>query len=262
MTHLDNQAGDRDSLSEFQGKTAIITGASRGVGRDIAITLGGAGAHVVVNYAASEDAAAGVVDKINHVGGQAILCRADVSRPIDVDHLLSVTLETFHRVDILVNNAGINVDRPLLELTEYDWDAVVDVNLKGTFLCTKAVGKVMHAAQAGRIVNISAVTSFEARKNAANYSASKAGVNMLTKCAALELAPYVRVNGLALGFFRSEAVERHFTQEQLSGVIAATPLQRMGEFKEIAAAVRFLVSDMSSFITGQTVIIDGGRVMC
>jgi 3-oxoacyl-[acyl-carrier protein] reductase len=119
----------------------------------------------------------------------------------------------------------------------------------------------MYAARSGQIVNISAVTSLDARKNAANYYASKAGVKMLTKCAALELAPHVRVNCLALGFFRSEAVEKYFTEEQIGNVVDATPLRRMGEFKEITSAVRFLASEASSFITGQTIVIDGGRVM-
>lgn len=248
-------------MSEFAGKTAIITGASRGVGRDIAINLGAARANVVINYATSDEAAARVVDAVNDSGGKAIPCRADVSKLADVDRLLSTTLEAFKRVDILINNAGINIDRPLLELREDEWDAVVDVNLKGTFFCTQAAGRVMYAAQSGHIVNISAVTSLDARRNAANYCASKAGVNMLTKCAALELAPYVRVNCLALGFFRSEAVEKYFTEEQIANVVDATPLRRMGEFKEITSAVKFLVSSASSFITGQTIILDGGRIM-
>ena len=181
-------------MSEFAEKTAIITGASRGVGRDIALSLGSEGANVVINYATSDEAAARVGDAVHESGGKALLCQADVSKLADVERLLSTTLETFNRVDILVNNAGINLDGPILELSEDEWDSVVDINLKGTFLCTQAAGREMYGAQSGHIVNISAVTSLEGRRNAANYCASKAGVNVLTKCAALELAPYVRVN--------------------------------------------------------------------
>ena len=248
-------------MSEFEGKTVVITGASRGIGRDIAINLGALGANVVVNYLSSEKEAAEVADTVNQSGGKSVLCGADVSQRADVDRLFSTALEAFSRVDILVNNAGINIDAPLLELREEDWDTVVGVNLKGAFLCTQAAGRLMHAARSGRIVNISAVTSLDARKNAANYCASKAGLNMLTRCAALELAPHVRVNCLALGFFRSETVEKYFTEEQISNVVGATPLGRMGEFGELTSAVRFLASEASSFITGQTIVIDGGRVM-
>ena len=248
-------------MSGLQGKTAVVTGGSRGVGREIALRLSAAGASVVVNYERSAREAESVAQAIKESGGKAIVCRADVSKKADVDELLATTLDEFERVDIFVNNSGINIDRPLLELGEDEWDRVVDVNLKGTFLCTQAAGRVMYAARAGHIVNVSAVTSFDARPNAANYCASKAGVNMLTKCAALELAPHVRVNCLALGFFRSEAVDRYFSEEQKANVIDTTPLRRMGEFNEIASAVGFLVSDASSFITGQTIVIDGGRIM-
>jgi len=251
----------RHPMGELQGKTVIVTGSGRGLGRDIALDFGQAGANVVVNYATSGDAAARVVDAINDAGGKAVPCQADVSKSADVDGLVSAALESFGGIDILINNAGINIDRPLLDLSEDEWDAVIDVNLKGTFLCTQAAGRAMYAARSGRIVNISAVTSLEARANAANYSASKAGVNMLTKCAALELAPCVRVNCLALGFFRSDAVDKYFTEEQVASVVEATPLRRMGEFREIISALRFLSSDASSYITGQTIVIDGGRLM-
>lgn len=248
-------------MNDFEGKTILITGASGGVGRDIALDLGRAGANVVVNYATSEEAAFGIVEAIDASGGKAIPCQADISRSADVNRLIGATLKAFKRIDVLVNSAGINIDRPFLDLGEDDWDRAVDVNLKGAFLCTQAAGRAMYAAKSGNIVHISAVTAFHARKGAANYSASKAGVNMLTKCAALELAPYVRVNCLALGFFRSEAVERLFSEEQIAAVVDGTPLQRMGEFNEITSAVRFFASDASSFITGQTIIIDGGSIM-
>lgn len=248
-------------MESFEGKTGIVTGAGRGLGRDIALGLGRAGANVVVNYAASEKAATEVVQAIDAAGGKAVACQADVSKAADAERLVDTATETFGRVDILVNNAGINMDAPLLEMNENAWDTVLAVNLKGVFLCTQAAGRRMHAAEAGAIVNISAVTAFDARPNAANYAASKAGMNMLTKCAALELAPHVRVNGVALGFFRSEAVERYFSEAQIAEVVGATPLARMGEFGEVTAAVQFLCSDAAAFITGQTLIVDGGRTM-
>ncbi len=248
-------------MAEFEGRTAIITGASRGIGRDIALGLGAAGANVVVNNVASGEAAAAVADEIGAAGGAALACRADVSQSADVAHMMAAALDAFGAIDILVNNAGINADGPLLELGEADWDAVVDVNLKGAFLCTQAAGRAMTAAGRGHIVNISAYTGIDAREGAANYCVSKAGLNMLTKCAALELAPAVRVNGLALGFFRSALVEDVFGAEQITAVVGQTPLARMGEIGEVTAAVKFLASDASSFITCQTIVIDGGRIM-
>ncbi len=175
--------------------------------------------------------------------------------------MLADTMTAFGRVDILVNNAGLSIDRPFPELSEQDWDRVLDVNLKGAFLCSQIFGRAMLSAERGQIVNISAVTGIDARKNAANYCASKAGLNMLTRCVALEFAPHVRVDGLALGFFESDLVAELYTSDQLAGVIDATPLKRMGAFSEISDAVKFLASNATAFITGQTLIIDGGGIM-
>ena len=215
----------------------------------------------MVNYVASGEAAAAVADEIHAAGGDAIPYQADVSQFADVARMMAAALDAFGRIDILVNNAGINADGPLLELAEADWDAVVGVNLKGAFLCTQAAGRAMTAAGRGHIVNISAFTGIDARQGAANYCVSKAGLNMLTRCAALELAPAVRVNGLALGFIRSTLVEDVFSAKQIAAVVDQTPLARLGEFEEVTAAVKFLASDTSSFITGQTIVIDGGRIM-
>ncbi len=215
----------------------------------------------MVNYVASGEAAAAVADEIHAAGGDAIPYQADVSQFADVARMMAAALDAFGRIDILVNNAGINADGPLLELAEADWDAVVGVNLKGAFLCTQAAGRAMTAAGRGHIVNISAFTGIDARQGAANYCVSKAGLNMLTRCAALELAPAVRVNGLALGFIRSTLVEDVFSAKQIAAVVDQTPLARLGEFEEVTAAVKFLASDASSFITGQTIVIDGGRIM-
>ncbi len=248
-------------MGEFAGKTAIVTGASRGIGRAIALDLGGDGARVVVNYARSEPEAARVVEEVRAAGGDAIACQADVARKAEVERMLADALDAFGTVDLLVNNAGINIDRPFLELSEEDWDRVVDTNLKGAFLCSQAAGRVMDAGSGGCIVNISAVTAVTGRKNAANYCASKAGLDMLTKCVALELAPKVRVNSLAVGFIASPIVERLYTKEQLADIVEVTPLRRMGAYEEVAAAVRFFASEAAAFVTGQTLIVDGGRVM-
>jgi 3-oxoacyl-[acyl-carrier protein] reductase len=248
-------------MSEFAGKTAIITGASRGIGRAIGLDLGKDGARVVVNYASSESEAARVVEEVRAAGGEAVACQADVAAKADVERMLETALDAFGGVDLLVNNAGINIDRPFLEMSEADWDRVVDTNLKGAFLCSQAAGRAMRAAGGGCIVNISAVTAVTGRKEAANYCASKAGLDMLTKCIALELAPEVRVNGLGVGYISSPTVDALFTKAQLAEIVGVTPLQRMGAYEEIAAAVRFFASEAAAFITGQTLIVDGGRLM-
>lgn len=248
-------------MEDFEGKTVIVTGASRGIGEQIALEFASAAARVVVNHSQSEAAALNVVELCHAAGGEAIACQADIADTQAVDRMLATTLDRFGTIDVLVNNAGLNIDKPFLELTEDDWDRVSDVNLKGPFLCSQAVGREMMRAQRGSIVNISAMTAVDARKNAANYCSTKAGLNMLTKCMALELAPYVNVNCLALGFIDSPLVREIFTAQQLADVVAGTPLARIGRYDEVVGMVRFLASGSASFLTGQTVIFDGGRVM-
>ena len=243
-------------MGEYTGRTIVITGAGGGVGRQLAADFAGAGANVVLNDVMDDGDAI-----MEEVGGKGLYCRADVSVSADVEGMLESALSAFGRVDVLVNNAGINVDAPFLELTEDAWDRVLAVNLKGPFLCTQVFGRAMAAAGGGAIVNISAVTGIRARLNGANFCASKAGLNMLTKCAALELAPRVRVNGLALGFFQSPLAEDLYSQEQLTAIVEETPLKRMGQCGEISDAVKFLAYDAAAFINGQTLIIDGGRIM-
>ncbi len=248
-------------MSGLEGQVAVITGASRGLGRQLAMDLAAAGMRVVVNYARSADRAAVVVDEIEAAGGEAFACRADVSRAADVADLAAAALDAYGRIDLLVNNAAVNLDRPFLELSEADWDVVLDVNLKGAFLCSQAVGRSMWAAGRGRIVNISAVTGIDARLNAANFRTSKAGLIMLTKCVALELAPLVQVNCIAPGFFRSELVAELYSEAEIDEAVAETPLARVGEPGELSEVVAFLASGAAAFITGQTLIVDGGRVM-
>ena len=205
-------------MNDFEDKTVIVTGASRSIGRQIALDFAAAGARVVVNYNRSEKAAAEVVEQVRAAGGEAMACQADIANARTVDRMLATTLNSYGVVDVLVNNAGLSIDKPFLELGEDDWDRVCDVNLKGPFLCSQAIGREMMSARSGCIINISAVTAIDARKNVANYCSSKAALNMLTKCMALELAPHVNVNCLALGFIDSPLVYEHYTSEQLADI--------------------------------------------
>ena len=248
-------------MSQFEGKSVIVTGAGRGIGRQLALDFAARGARVVVNYSASKDDAAEVLDKIVAAGGKAIALCADVADKAAVEAMVARSLEVFGGVDILINNAGINIDRPFLQLAEDDWDRVMAVNLKGPFLCSQAAGRAMVAAGRGSIVNISAVTAVDARRNAANYCSSKAGLNMLTKCMALELAPHVNVNALALGYVESPIVRELYTAEQLRAIVGVTPLARMSSFAEVSEFVIFMASREAAFMTGQTIVFDGGRVM-
>ena len=248
-------------MDEFNGKSVLITGAGRGIGRQLALDFAARGARVAVNYSASAAGAEETVEEIRTAGGEAVAVQADVADATAVSAMTAAVLDAFGGIDILINNAGINVDKPLLDLTEDDWDRVVAVNLKGPFLCTQAAGRAMVAAGKGCIVNISAVTAVEARKNAANYCSSKAGLNMLTKCAALELAPHVNVNAMALGYVESPIVRELYTDEQLQAIVGVTPLARMSDFAEVSRFVQFLASKEAAFMTGQTIVFDGGRVM-
>ncbi len=248
-------------VSEFANKCVVVTGASRGIGRQIATDFGAAGACVVVNFAQAAGEADKAVNEIIDAGGNAVACQADIADAQAVARMFELAHDTYGPVDILVNNAGANRDGAFLDLTEEDWDRVNDVNLKGPFLCSQAGGRQMMAAKRGHIINISAVTAVDARMNAANYCSSKAGLNMLTKCMALELAPHVNVNCLALGFIESPLVREIYSDEQLAGIVGETPLARMGSYGEISGAVQYFASEAASFITGQTLIVDGGRIM-
>ncbi|AHJ31205.1 3-oxoacyl-[acyl-carrier-protein] reductase [Nodularia spumigena] len=244
----------------LQGQVAIITGASRGIGRAIALELATQGATIIVNYANYSGAAESVVADIIADGGQAIALQADVSQAQQVDTLISTVMEKFKRIDILVNNAGITRDTLLLRMKPEDWQAVIDLNLTGVFLCTRAVSKIMLKQRSGRIINIASVAGQMGNPGQANYSAAKAGVIGFTKTVAKELASRgITVNAVAPGFIATDMTSSLSNTEDILKYI---PLGRYGQPEEIAGMVRFLAADpAAAYITGQVFNVDGGMVM-
>jgi 3-oxoacyl-[acyl-carrier protein] reductase len=248
-------------MSEFTGKTVLITGAGRGIGRATALAFGADGANVCVNYAHSADAAKQTAAEIESRGGKAMARKADIADSAQVEAMVAAAVDEFGSTDILVNNAGLSKDGPFLDMPEDDWDRVYEVNLKGPFVVSRSVARRMIAGNGGVIVNISASTTTQGRPNAANYCVTKAGLNMLTRCMALELGPSIRVNGIGLGFVESPLVHEVFSAEQLAKVIESTPLARMTTIDETAAFIKLLASDSTAFVSGQTIMFDGGRNM-
>lgn len=240
---------------------ALVTGAGRGIGRAIALELARAGAKVVVNYAGRADKAEETVRLIQEAGGEGIAVQADVSQAEEVDRLIQTTLEAYGKIDILVNNAGITRDTLLMRMKETDWDAVLDTNLKGVFLCTKAVTKGMMKQRSGCIVNISSVVGITGNAGQANYAAAKAGIIGFTKSIAKELASRgIRVNAVAPGYISTDMTES-LSEDVKNQILEGVPLSRMGNPEDIAKAVAFLVSPASSYITGQTLSVDGGMAI-
>lgn len=248
-------------MIELNNKTVFITGGSRGIGKAIALSFAANGANVAINYQTNSDAAKAVVTEIKSMGCKAIALKGDIANKESVLQMRDQVLARFETVDILVNNAGINLDNTLLEMEEEQWDRVLDVNLKGPFLCSQVFAKLMIENRSGKIVNISAITGAKARLNAPNYCSSKAGLNMLTKCMALELAPNVQVNGIGVGFIESKLVREIYSQAQIDAANAVTPLNRMGTKDEIAQMALYLASSGSDFMTGQTIALDGGKII-
>ncbi|GIM47552.1 beta-ketoacyl-ACP reductase [Collibacillus ludicampi] len=245
----------------YNGKVAVITGGSRGIGKAIALKFAEKGAKVVVNYSGSQAAAEEVVSAIRSQGGEAIAVQGDVSRYEDAERLVTTALETYGRVDILVNNAGITRDNLLIRMKEEEWDAVIDTNLKGVFHCTKAVARPMMKQRSGRIINIASVVGLMGNPGQANYVAAKAGVIGLTKTAAKELATRgITVNAVAPGYIETDmtaALEDTYKQKLFEQI----PLGRLGKPEDVAGVVLFLASDDAAYMTGQVLSVDGGMVM-
>lgn len=250
------------SEQRLAGKVAIVTGSSRGIGLAIARRLADEGASIVVNFVSRESDAQAVVQAISAAGGTAIAVQADVSRPADVDRMVGTTLDRLERLDILVNNAGVMVTKPVLETTVDDWDRTIDVNLKGAYLCSKAVAPIMIEQRGGSIINISSNSGLyhPSAMRFTEYVASKAGMNGLTKALALALGPHVRVNAICPGWIRTDMMEE-IDEEVHQRILAETALARWGTPEDVAASVAFLASPDAAFITGELLIVAGGRGM-
>ncbi|ABU59305.1 3-oxoacyl-[acyl-carrier-protein] reductase [Roseiflexus castenholzii] len=245
----------------LKGKIAVVTGGSRGIGRAIATTLAAAGATVVVNYQRNAAAAEETVAAITAADGAAISMQADVSAAEEVERLFKTVIERYGTVDILVNNAGITRDTLLLRMKEDDFDAVIDTNLRGVYLCTKAALRPMTKARSGRIINITSVVGLIGNAGQSNYAAAKAGIIGFTRAVAREMASRnITVNAVAPGYIETELTAGLGDQVR-TAILEAIPLGRLGTPQDVANLVCFLASDAAAYITGQTLTVDGGMVM-
>ncbi|NEP84213.1 MAG: 3-oxoacyl-[acyl-carrier-protein] reductase [Okeania sp. SIO3C4] len=249
-----------ETLQRLKGQVAIITGASRGIGRAAALALAMEGANVVVNYANSSGAAVEVVAEIVAAGGNGMALQADVSKAEEVDTLVKEVMEKWSRIDILVNNAGITQDSLLLRMKPNDWQSVIDLNLTGVFLCTRAVSKIMLKQKSGRIINIASIAGQMGNPGQSNYSAAKAGVIGFTKTVAKELANRgITANAVSPGFIATDMTKDLKNSEE---IIKFIPMGRYGTPEEVAGMIKFLAADSAAnYITGQVFNVDGGMVM-
>lgn len=242
-------------------KVALVTGASGGIGRSVSIALAKAGADVVINYSGNLAKAEEVQKEVEALGRRAMVIKADISSADEVSAMMKAAVKSFGKIDILVNNAGITRDGSLLMMKEEDWDAVLNTNLKGVFLCTKTAAKLMLKKKYGRIINIASVVGLIGNAGQANYSAAKAGVIGLTKTSARELAARnITVNAVAPGFIQTKMTDV-LPEEVKASMLSQIPLARLGTPDEVADAVLFLASDRASYITGQVISVNGGMVM-
>lgn len=247
-------------ILDFEGRVVMVTGASRGIGRGIALGFGAAGATVVVT-SRDPERLVGVCEEIKAVGGNALPVRFDAEDLRTVPLMVDEVMGRYGRIDVLVGNAGTSRRQSAVDVTEPVWDRILDTNLKGLFFCVQAVGRVMVPRRAGAVVTIGSVAQAFARREMAAYASSKSGVAQLSRVLALEWAPFnVRVNCVAPGYVRTPLVEPLFAGRPgfLDKVLARTPLGRVAEPHEIAGPVMFLASDLASFVTGQTLFVDGG----
>ncbi|OPY59403.1 MAG: 3-oxoacyl-(acyl-carrier-protein) reductase FabG [Pelotomaculum sp. PtaU1.Bin035] len=244
----------------LNGRVAIVTGASRGIGRAIAISLAQKGAAVLVNYAGRADAAAEVAEVIRGAGGRVLVYQADVADPKGAEAMVKAAQAEFGKVDILVNNAGITRDNLIFRMKDEDWDAVLGASLKGAFNCIKVAARGMFKNHYGRIINISSVAGLTGNSGQANYSAAKAGLIGLTKAMAKELGSRnITVNAIAPGFIDTE-MTAGLPEGVKENMLTQVPLKRFGRPEEVAELAAYLASDVAGYITGQTITIDGGMV--
>ncbi|WP_042160393.1 3-oxoacyl-[acyl-carrier-protein] reductase [Paenibacillus gorillae] len=248
-------------FASLEGKKALVTGASRGIGRAIAIALAEAGADVAINYSGSETAAAETAQAVEALGRRAITLKANVGKADEFDAMVKEVVDQFGALDILVNNAGITRDNLIMRMKEEEFDQVIETNLKGVFNGIKSVTRTMMKQRSGRIINISSVVGVLGNPGQANYVAAKAGVIGLTKASARELSSRgITVNCVAPGFIQTDMTDK-LPEETRDALAKDIPLARLGNPEDIAHAVRFLASDAASYMTGQTVHVDGGMYM-
>ena len=248
---------------KLKDKIALVTGSSRGVGRAVALGLAKQGANMVVNYTSNENAANEVVEIIQSMGGKAIAVKADVAQKAEVENLVNSAIDTFGRLDILVNNAGFTRPAMMIKMTEDQWDQVVDIHLKGAFLCAQAAGLHMKEQKSGKIINVTSVAGIVGTVGQINYSAAKGGIISMTKSIARELARYnVCANVISLGIVATDMTEKIRSDEKLKEIyMNRILLKRFAEADDIAPAFVFLASDESNYITGQLLCVDGGYGM-
>ena len=245
----------------LSGKVAIVTGASRGIGRETALTLAGYGATVIVNYCGSKDKAEAVVEEITAAGGTAKAYQGDVSDFDVAKEMITSVKKEFGSIDILVNNAGITKDNLIMKMSEEDFSRVIDVNLKGAFNCIRHVSRMMLRQRSGRIISLASVVGLHGNAGQANYAASKAGIIGLTKSAAKELASRgITVNAIAPGFIKTDMTDV-LSDKVKENIAASIPMGKMGTTEDVAKAAAFLASDGARYITGQVLSVDGGMAM-
>jgi len=245
----------------LEGKTAVITGSGRGIGKAIAMKFASFGADIVINDIPQSEYAEETCEEIKKLGVKSIVVKGDVRNVDDVKNLIDTTVKEFGKIDILVNNAGITRDGLMLRMSEEDWDLVLDINLKGAFNCIKAAARPMMKQRSGSIINITSVVGIMGNPGQANYSASKAGLIGLTKTTAKEFASRkIRCNAVAPGFIASAMTDK-LDDDTKAKYLAAVPLSEFGKPEQIADVAAFLASDMSNYVTGQVINVDGGLLM-